>query len=402
MFPSNEIESFYQEFKRGAWVCNDLLAIAPLCEAWILSLEDLTPSGFTHLPLNTDPSQPRYSADRMLFAMSLALCIPSERTGEVFSKHLQYMQDFSRDIGGRVLEVSAHLNVSPVHASIDVLKAFKCIEQGAVSEACRCYAVDLRELRQDALIWDDLDVFLKTLPPVSKDARDITLSMIASVHKPEGTAIYRHFVTTRSDEDNLFRAKIYNLRFRLLGDYATEIGWIVEEGEKFATLIPGRFSEFRKMPLEPALEVFNQPFFADKLHQDTEHLIKNFFHRTDEALRNPLNATHAEVASRAFMDSGILPETIIKLAVFKRSAEDPVVGLPLAMGEYAAMGHIDQDFYAEVYRRYLADFTPAQIIDKCFREETFQAAYKLTGNKEILEACGGRVRDTCFGNDLGL
>ncbi|AXH59581.1 hypothetical protein [Pseudomonas amygdali] len=402
MFPSNEIESFYQEFKRGAWVCSDLIAIAPLCEAWILSLDDLTPSGFTHLPLNPEPSQPRYSADRMLFAMSLALSIPSERTGEIFSKHFQYMQDFSRDIGGRILEMGVRLNVSTDHSPIDVLKAFKCIEQDAVFVACRCYAVDPRELRQDAFIWDDLDVFLKTLPTASKDARDITLSMIASVHEPEGTAIYQHFVNTQKDEANLFRAKIYNLRHRLLGDYTRDIGWIIERGEKFATLIPGKFAEFRAVPLEPALEVFNKPSFADKLHQDIEHLIKNFFHRTDEALRNTANANQADIASRAFMDAGVSPETIITLAVLNRSAEDPVVGLPLAMGEYAAMGHIDQDFYAEVYRRYLADFTPAQIIDKCFREETFQAAYKLTGNKEILAACNGRVRDTCFGNDLGL
>jgi len=399
---SPNIESFYTKAKRGVWACDDLMAVAKECEEWFLS-DDLVFDWLEPRVTAADRAGEIIPTDKMVFAMAMALCIPSEKTGDLFKLRHAILWEDANAIGKWVVDISAVIEQSLPEHNVDVLTAFSHLKDRSVSEvARRCYAADMMEVQRDAAGWDNLDVFLKTLPEDPDKAREPALSMLARFPEHTGTAIYRYFVRNAGDERDLFRAQVNNLRHSLMGDYYDNMSWVVNKGPKYPTLLPNSASVIPHFAPDAASEIFMQPDFADKVRMDAEHLVRDFFHRTDEALRNPENAPHVHQITKAFIEAGIPPVAIISWCVFRRKVSEPMVPLPLALGEYAAMGLVEQDFYAQVYRQFLKDFSPTQIAESCFRDETFESAYRLTGDKSILKNARSRVRDACFGSDLGL
>lgn len=399
MQPSKAIASYYVNAKNNLWDAHEFLPMAKRCEEWLMSWS-------TNPGENTEFYEPltdREAISQIYFAAAMSLCVPSENTQILLDNHKGFFFENS-------VQICTWLRIAhdvikrylPEH-QVNVLTALSLIpEKSQFSLARIIYDSDSGEVLHDAMGWDRLEVFLNALPDNEGLARKTAFSVLARFPKCPGTTIHQHLVTNAEDERELFRAQISHLRYALGANYDESMSQVVANEGDYTTLLPGGASSIPYLPLRAGFELHKQPDFAEKLRMDAEHLVRDFFHRTDKALRNPSNAVHVHEITKAFIEAGIPPVAIISWCVFKKNVTDPLVGLPLALGEYAAMGRVEQDFYAEVYRQFLKEFTPARITESCFRPETLVAAYRLTGDKSIIKSASSAVRDECFGGDLGL
>jgi len=391
MFSSNEIESFYVNAKLGQWAYTDLLAVAKRCEDWVMSFEAVK-TWHSDAETYENPHALDIAADRSLFAIAMALCIPSEKTGELFRKYQPHLWENGFAIGKWVNTIAEAMERGLPGHEIDILSVFALCKPDHASTVRECYNVEMPDVLLYAARADNLNAFLKMLPEDPADARDKAFPVLGQANLQVDTDLYRHFITSPIDERDLFRAKVGSIRHCAVTDNGFNGRRTVGKGAKFSSIFPG----------PNPTPIFKHPDFAEKVRLDVDHLVRDFFYRTDFRFRYPEHNRLAQAITKSFVDAGVPPSSIISWCVFKKPSTEPLVTLSLALGEYAAMHPIEQEFYAEVYRQYLKDFTAEKIIDSCFRNETLVAAYRLTGDKAIIKSANHAVRDACFGNDLGL
>ncbi|RMV29976.1 hypothetical protein ALP12_200260 [Pseudomonas savastanoi pv. phaseolicola] len=73
-----------------------------------------------------------------------------------------------------------------------------------------------------------------------------------------------------------------------------------------------------------------------------------------------------------------------------------------ALDKYVSMESGKQRFFATAYRVYLEGFPANEIAQACKTPEHLAAAYRLTGDKQLLQAGTDHARSLVMGQDLGL
>ena len=400
MFPNNEIQAFYQNFRKVPFDNEELVAIAQLCEEWIFTLPPM-PEFIASTIGSINTPGAGASIYPLYWAFGMALCIPSAKTGDLFRERHDFLASNSMVISECVDDISDAIRKDGGHR-VDLLTAFSHLpDREYFATAYECYSTDVSDVQQDALAWDNLPVFLGTLPKHAWKAREKAFTLMAKFHDPQGTTIYQHFVKTPMDERDLFRAQITNLLQSVMGDYDGYMR-MINRGPRKVTLMPNTSAKPAYAKPDRDAELFRRADFAEKVRLDTNYVVKEFFHIKDGILRKPQNATVVHAITRAFVEAGISSETLVRLGVLGNKMNEPDMGLGSLISTYAYLGPSNQDFYREVFRLHLKDFTLEQIIAASRQEKTLEAAYQLTGKPELLATCSPQTREKCFGNDLGL
>ncbi|AXH59563.1 hypothetical protein [Pseudomonas amygdali] len=401
MFPNHEIESFYRSYKDGYFLKDEFLDVASLCEEWLLGFDDKEPVKQALSILALQPSDYK-NDDRLHVAMSMALCIPSEKTGTLIPRYSTYIENESFALGSIIAELNKCL---PPHGKVDVLRAISALPGREYYQAARlAYMVSMTEIRNAALVEDNLEVFKNTLTGEAPK-RDMNLAMEALASFPENQSSEIHQALIHDDQGgkDLFFQRVKRLRQKYLGEYTEEWGWLRPAPGSAAILQP---YESPALPIATFNEIppaHLDPQFSIRLGDDKQRLVDSFFYVQSAYLEEHDKDVQGFLeAAKAFMAAGVSGAYIIDHAVVGKAEGSPPATLMEALEAFGRMNPINQAIFAPVYTDYLSQFTDREIIAQCESDGALAAVYGLTRKKAFLLESRGSAIDRCLSSDLGL
>ncbi|MBD8615424.1 MULTISPECIES: hypothetical protein [Pseudomonas] len=400
MFPSLEIEAFYRSQKEGYFLKDEFVDVARLCEEWLMSFDDKEPAlqALSILSLGESDYDNR---DRMRFAVSMALCIPSQTTGVLVPRYQGYMDENSFDLGSIISGINASL---PEEGKVDVLQAFAALPGREFYQTARqAYMVELSTVRLHAVAHDNLDVFRNTLPG-DDPKKDVSIALNTLTQFPEqkDSEIHRALIHDEQSEKDLFFYRMTNLRQLFVGVYKDEIGWLRPSAEEVITLQPYHDSSLQRATFADIPHAYEDPLFSQRVNSDKYRLVEKFFSLTAMHVTQTLDFEGFHAASRAFLNAGVESHYIISHALVSSDESSPLIDLKQALSTLGSLSAMNQELYAVIYQDYLSHFSAESIAAHCESDESLAAVFKITRNKAYLMASRGSAIDKCLGSDLGL
>lgn len=401
MFPNREIESFYRSYKDGYFLKDEFHDVASLCEEWLLGFDDKEPNRQAMAVLALQPSDYQ-NVDRLHFAMSMALCTPSETTGKLIPLYHSYIESESFTLGSIIAELNKCL---PNDRKVDTMRAFCALPCHEYFQATRlAYMLEPFEIRLAATAMDNLDVFRNTLTGDDpKRDRNLAFQALASFPEKPDSAIQTALIHDEQGEKDLFLQRIKKLHQHYLGEYSEDWGWLRPTPGSGVVLQPYGVNTLAIATTSDIAPAHLDSQFAFKLEADKQRLVESFFYVQSFYLEEHNKDIQGFLeAAKAFMDAGVSGSYIIEYAVVAKAEGTPPATLMEALEAFGRMNAINQSIFAPVYTDYLSQFTDREIIAQCDSDSALAAVYGLTRNKAFLLESRGSAIDQCLGNDLGL
>ncbi|MBD8089144.1 hypothetical protein IFT48_04050 [Pseudomonas fluorescens] len=401
MFPILEIESAYLDHWSPDWAPTgtEFEQVGALCEQWLLSFTTKDPSVDAIGALCT---RSRKDFDkRMYFAMSMALCNPSPETGLLLDRYRKFIAANGHDIG---TNVSALSNLNEKHSPIDLMSIFRNIPADLYEVATKGYRIALGDLRHNAVAWDDLDVFTKSLD--SLPSRGLHQSYIALSSFPidPNSKIHQAVMTTPDAQASLLLYQLEAMRGQLT-DFSSFTNGVSYErctDDMGITLKPGKGLLLNRINIEATTAPHHRPDFAALVMKDPAGHIKQFFEPIGQRTLSEVNQEAATGVTEAFLRAGIDPIKIITHGPCKLNAGISPVSLHEALNKLVYLEENDLSLYHAAYKAFLGQFTASEIIEQCSTAANARSAYLVTGNKALLQEGSDQVRSLVMGADLGL
>lgn len=409
MFPILEIEAFYTQYMKGQLLdVEGIEGVAKLTEEWLLGFEGARDPAMAAIQNLCLKSSVEYDK-RMLMALSLALCFPSEQTGRVFHAYRAQISEEMYNIQQWVTGMSMALDQHSIKT--DVAKALGHVSIAQMSLACDAYRVSRQDVVMDAIAWDDLALLDKTLAMNEESTKNFLLTMLAKFEPEPASRIYQSMILTEQDEKDYFFYQTQEVRDLLFdGSFQGNFAYARPVGERWATLTPDGISGLQKGHPGSDQIFYQREDFTHNLMREPDRILKAFFRHFNVGAGNPQNDLHANIIVQAFLAAGIPAATIIEHGPCGPSMAIPFsdhpslepMSLQKAMRCFEAMRIERQAFYIPLFSDYLKDFTTAQIIELCTTPESLAGAYCLTRDKTFLQAGNDAARSRVMGHDLGL
>lgn len=401
MFPSHEIESFYRSYKDGYFLKDEFHDVASLCEDWLLGFDDKEPVKQALGILALQPSDYK-NDDRLHFAVTMALCIPSETTGNIIERYLQYIENESMSVSSMIKEFNKSL---PACKKVNVLRAFSSLPGRGYYRATRqVYKVEWRQVQLAAVALDNIEVFENAIF-AENGWRGLKTAMdtLASFPEKKDSVIHKAYVHDAQSEKDLFLHRAIRTRQKYLGENPEEFGWLRATQEDAIVLQPFENSALVAANHHEVLPAHFDPKLPFKLVADKQRLVESFFY----VQRSYLDEHNKDVqgfleAAKAFMAAGVSGSYIIDHAVVAKPEGSAPATLMEALESFGQMNAINQAIFAPVYTDYLSQFTDREIIAQCGSDSALAAVYGLTRNKAFLLESRGSAIDKCLSSDLGL
>lgn len=396
MLPVLLLEELFHQYCRSEIDSQWVPPAAHLAEQWLLSFAK-APDPYMAALEGLSAYDPQNTEKRFYFAFSLALCEPTANTGKLFNIFVKELSQNASLIGSWVGEVMA--DIFPLH-TVDVLKAFESIPHKRLyTLAYSCYQTYAVNVRLAAVACDNLTVFMNTLPEDPGKLHNAKFEAIAHFPIKPDSAIHQAVICSTKDERELVYFCLEALRKQLATDYRDGITYLRTEGQAKPVLQPQGWLPSPILGEHRA--VYHHPSFKEALRQDPSRFIKQFFIHKDTRLDvNPANWQHVDEVCKAFMEAGIPAERIID-----EGARGKVATRTTLKSALTKLGQItleNQRYYQAAYQAYLAKYDTQTIAANCINPATLLAAYKVTGNRALLQAGGDLVRDSAMASDLGL
>lgn len=409
MFPILEIEAFYVQYMKGQPLdVEGIEDVAKLTEEWLLGFERARDPAMAAIQNLCLKSSVEYDK-RMLMALSLALCFPSEQTGRVFHAYRSQISEEMYNLQQWVAGMSMALEQQSIKT--DVSQALKHVSGAQMSLACDAYGVSSLDVIRDAIAWDDLELLDKTLAMNEEGTRNFSLSVLAKFEPAPTSRVHQSIILTEQDERDYFFYQTQGVR-DLLFDESFEGNFTYERpaGDRRATLTPDGICGLQRGQSGSDLIFYKRADFKSNLMKEPDRILKAFFRHFNAGAGNQQNDLHANMIIQAFRAAGIPAASIVEHgpcapAMATASSSDPSLepmSLHKALSCFEAMTVERQGFYTPLYTEYLKDFTTAQIIELCTTPESLAGAYCLTRDKTFLQAGNDAARSRVMGHDLGL
>lgn len=405
MFPILEIEAFYTEYKKGnSDVFCDFSAVASLTEQWLLGFKDDPDPSKT--ALKSLSSETHNSArSRLSFAIAMSLCASSHAGALVMSSLRDHIEKHEGSVSNLVADISASQGLHGITA--DIRMTLQKIDPDVFDLALKVYQVIRQDVIKDAIAWDDLDLVIKAAEENDRKTRFIAFNQLAKFEIDPDSRVHRYLIVTPEDEKDFFHEQVSNLRIDLAYSM-NEAGLLKREsGTRRATLLPGGRSLLQKTN---DLPIHRHPEFKFRLERDFERTVEGFFSNTIAGIRSEDNGIYADEITQSFLDNGVPAAYIMANGPchprYSQDSESPELTGDLTLGkailQFCLLSDGNKRFYTAVYRAYLQEFTPKQIIDACQTPKALATVYRLTADKQLLQGGNDLTRSLVMGQDLGL
>lgn len=409
MFPILEIESFYAGYTNGKRdVIYDLGTVAELTEKWLLGFsKSLHPySDALNCLHSLGPGQ---AGNRLSFAIGICLSAPSANPDQVLHSYQDYIQSNTRNLTNIITDLNVTLSFHG--ATPEIRSTLQKVDPEAFDLALTLYSVKAHDVIRDAIAWDDLELFIKAFNALESSGEDahiasvVAFNSLAMFEVDTQSQIHRRLVTCIDDERDLFGEQMQNLRSELACS-TTNTGLLARQrGARRSTLLPSGRSLLAKADAS-VTPIHRHPEFKLMLHRDLERTVREFFSPSLTGETDEKNGPYADEITQAFLDAGVSPGYLIaKGPCHPRHAAYPATSDNMvfkALVKYVSMEPGKQRFFATAYRAYLEGFPANEIAQACKKPEHLAAAYRLTGDKQLLQAGTDHARSLVMGQDLGL
>ena len=405
MFPIHEVETFYSEYKKqNTDAFCDFSSVESLVEHWLLD-HSSAPTPFKSALSGLRSNGIDEAAARLSCAIAMCLCGSTPGGGEVFNIFREYIELNLRDLTNLVADMHVHLVFHEVVPDIRMI--FQGLNPEAFKLALKVYDVEPQDIIKDAIAWDDLDLVIKASDKNEKKARFIAFNQLAGFPISPLSRVHQALVVTSDDEKDLFHEQVSNLKIDLAYNL-DDTGLLARPvGARRSTLTLRGRSLLEKADAPDNRPIHQHPEFKNRLNRDLERNAHAFFRHTMAEMKGEENGPYADEITQAFLDAGVPPAYLIANGPchpkFGQSSGSIVdFGLSNALREFSSMGAVTKRFYSTVFRAYIKDFTCEQILEACNQPQTLAAAYRLTGDKNLLQAANDQIRTMVMGEDLGL
>jgi len=400
MFGIPELDTFYRRLKDECRDCGDFLEAATLAEQWLL--------GFSTSKFPVASAKRKISGlgggkdgEELMFALGMALCIPSDHTGAIINSFYPFLKDNTFDTARYVQQLSTR---GSDEIEVDVLRAVSMVNDRRMCDlTCRLYGSTVDDVRLHAVAWDDLEAFNLTLSDHEPSARYQAAYALARFPAAPESKIHQHLsrLETFKLDFPYYRSGV--LRSQLEGEYSSGVDFVRFEGAQRATLQPDGGDEPERAKPGQFRGFHEEPDFALQLAENMEEIVHEFFEvKREECRIKPESWCQVDEITRAFMAAGADANALIALG----PCDQEELGTPPSLNEaLRALGELSVDwqrFYQEMYRAYLRGFDPAEVVASCENDETLAAVYRVTGDKAYLQAGNESVRSIAISADLGL
>ncbi|WP_005742218.1 hypothetical protein [Pseudomonas amygdali] len=393
MFPveSAFIDHVTNDWKPGA---SEFSYIGSACEEWLISFPGSNPWQAAARSLSGNDS-----AKRMYFAMAVALCNPSENTSFLISRYRRQLESDGYYISN---EVMAYSKLMEPKQSLDLMGVFRKLPKDLYVPAARGYRIDIGCLLANAVAWDDLEVFNRGIEGQSQRSRGDGFIPLSSFPVDPSTAIHRHMMMQPQAEQDFLYHRLEAIRDQITEGYTSGVLYLRCSGDECITLKPGHPVLLDRARKADAVPVHKEPSFAKFLMADPDRHIKAFFRPLNILSIDEVNQELVAEITQAFITAGASPVKLITLGPCGWNEDMPSVSLFEALNALENMVEHNQKFFSAAYTAYLSDFTPREILAECAKPEIARIAYRMTGNKALLQAGDDNVRAAIMGADLGL
>lgn len=413
MFPLLEIESFYAGYTSGKRdVIHDLGTVAELTENWLLGFSKCS-HPFSDALNSLHALGANQPGDRLSFAIGICLSAPSANSEKVLHSYQDYIQSNTRNLTNIITDLSVTLAF--YGATPEIRSTLQKTNPDAFDLALTLYSVKAHDVIREAIAWDDFELFIKASNALENSVQDsdedahiasvAAFNSLAMFEVDTQSRIHRHLVKSIDDEMDLFGEQMQNLRSELACS-TTNSGLLARQrGARRSTLLPCGRSLLAKAD-SSVMPIHRRPEFKLMLHRDLERTVREFFSPSFTGETDEKNGPYADEITRAFLDAGVSPGYLIaKGPCHARHAAYPVTSdnmLLKALEKYVLMEPGKQRFFATAYRVYLEGFSADDIAQACKTPEHLAAAYRLTGEKQLLQAGTDHARSLVMSQDLGL
>ncbi|MBD8615430.1 MULTISPECIES: hypothetical protein [Pseudomonas] len=397
MFPIIAIEQFYKNHLDYQYDPDAKSAIGAQCTQWLLSFTGRNPYDEVLQAIKSEGGFE--NEDRFIFAMAMALCSPSEQTPVLMRRFKDYIDLYSWNVGTKVGEIASFYNSD---FEVDVLKIFSSFSKDLYEIALKAYRVDIEDLRDNAVAWDNLGVLLNTLDEKPMRGRYQAMFALAGFAVDPTTRIHQAVVKNAEDDEDLLFYRLLRVRHQLVVNYTNGVYWRRCDASSRVTLKPDKPSNLRAPSLQDTVAVHNEPGFCEQIKKDPVRFIQCFFAPMGQSTPSKVNQEQASQVTQEFLKAGIRPDQLLTYGLFEQRASPKPFSLMESLKKLSTLEENDQALFDAAYKAYLKDFQSHEIIKHCNTPEMLAAVYRLTGDKSFLQAGNDKTRSLVMGLDLGL
>ncbi|AXH59571.1 hypothetical protein PLA107_030565 (plasmid) [Pseudomonas amygdali pv. lachrymans str. M301315] len=400
MFGIPELDSFYRKLKAECRDCGDFLEAATLAEEWLLRFSTKKfPIASAKRKIASLGS--KKGDEELMFAIGMALCIPSNDTRAIINSFYPFLKDNAFDTARYVKQLAKH---AQGEIEVDVLLAVSLVNDSSLCDlTCRLYGSTVDDVRLHAVAWDDLKSFNLTLSDHEPSARYQAAYALARFPVAPETRIHQQLslLETFKLDFPYYRSGV--LRSQLEGEYTSGVDYVRFEGVQRATLRPQGGDEIERAKPGQFKGLHEEPGFSLDLTENMEEIIHEFFEvKREECRIKPNSWRLVDEITRAFMAAGADAKALVALGPCSQEDLDTLPSLKEALSALGELSVDWQRFYQVMYRAYLSGFDHAEVVANCENDETLAAVYRVTNDKAYLQAGNAHVRSIAISADLGL
>lgn len=331
------------------------------------------------------------------FMLATTMSVPNQNLPKIFSAYMLFINDMKYQLKD-TFRVYGRNKLGNMRSLI------RLANTDHLKQMLQICCVSTAGALIDAIANDDMEAYKRAWGAYTHtDEWKEKFGTLASFPVEPDTAVHKALIVTDEDKKDLFLARIFALRHDVENFFCNGINNYRNPDPSTSTLFPNYENSWPICAPDHEQLFYAQQGFALGIQQDTLRCIQGFFApKKVLEIRAHDGWDHIDRITQAFLDAGVSAQHILTYGLCREKQGAPLVSMQHAIGRLGMLNKEDLRFYRVAFQALFRDFDTKTLLSYCATDESRQALYAVTLDKDILSLAGDRVRDGAFASDLGL
>lgn len=331
------------------------------------------------------------------FMLATAMSAPTQNLPRIFSAYMPFINDMK-------YKLKDTFRVYGRNKLGDMRSLIRLSNPDHLKRMLQICCVSNTGALMDAIANDDMMAYSRAWDVYTHtDEWKEKFGMLSLFPVEPYTAVHKALIVTDQDKKDLFLARVFGLRHDVEDFFRNGINYSRNPDPSISTLFPNYENAWPICTPDHEQPFYAQKGFALGVQQDTLRCIQAFFAPKKVLdIRAHDGWDHIDRITQAFLDAGVSAQHILTYGLCREKQGAPLVSMQHAIGRLGMLNKEDLRFYRVAFQALLRDFDTKTLLSYCATDESRQALYAVTLDKDILIRAGDRVRDGAFASDLGL
>jgi len=333
----------------------------------------------------------------LLFMLATAMSAPTQNLTRIFDAYMLFINDHT-------FQMKDTFQVYADNQLGDIRSLIRLAEPSKIKHMLRLTDVSAITALVDAVANDDLKAYNRLWNVVDHaDDWHNKFGTLALFPIDSDSKIHKALIHSDQDRKDLFLAKVFALRKEVENDFTNACCYLRNKDASAPTLFPNHRNCWTAISPTHEPLFYTQKAFAEGIAQDMHRCVRGFFTPKKKLeIRAHEGWDHIDAITQAYLDAGVSAQYLLTHGLCGESEGAPLVSMQQAMGRLGMLDKESLRFYGTTFKALFKDFDTKTLLGYCATDESRQALYAVTQDKDILNLVGDRVRDAMFGSDLGL